>query len=299
MAMPTLVQRGSAGGVAWESATRPLPALLLPHVRRMQGYDERTSAPLVRPELPGSSVVMILELGPPIGVQPLGEAEASRSAGGFVAALDKRPVLTMHDGWQRGVQLDLSATGARRVLGVPMSELQGRVVALHELLRPHERSLPDELDALPTWQARLDRVDRWLHARLAAGPRPDRRVVWAVQEIEAHGGNVDVTALGRALQLSGKHLVALFREHVGVPPKLYARLVRFERLVERVRGGPPLPWAERAAALGYCDQAHLARDVRALAGMTPTELAASLGAPSLPAVWPDGPAHEQPAQHAR
>jgi AraC-like DNA-binding protein len=288
--------------VTWESATRQMPALLDPHVRRMQGYDERTTGPLSRPELPGGSVVMILELGPPIGVQPVGAAEAVfggpscssptapkalRFLGGFVAGLEKRPVLTMHDGWQRGVQLDLSATGARRLLGVPMTELTGRVVAVRELLRRDERSLPEELAALPSWEARLDRVERWLHGRLAAGPRPDRRVLWAVREIEAHGGNLDVTALCRALQLSGKHLVALFREHVGVPPKLYGRLVRFERLVGCVRGGPPQSWAARAAALGYCDQAHLSRDVRALAGMTPTELAAFLGAPSQAAVWPE------------
>jgi AraC-like DNA-binding protein len=219
-------------------------------------------------------------------VQPAGEAEPMRSLGGFVAGLDKRPVLTLHDGWQRGVQLDLPATSVRRLLGVPMTELAGRVVPLRELLGRDDRSLMDELDALRAWEARLDRVERWLDARLAAGARLDRRVAWAVRHIERVGGDVDVSALARTLTLSRKHLVALFHAHVGVPPKLYARLCRFERLVGRVRGGPPRSWAQHAAELGYCDQAHLARDVRALAAMTPTELAARLGA-----AWPEPERH--------
>lgn len=280
------------GDVAWENATRPVPARLRPHVRRLQGYDERAPGPVVRPELPTSSVVLILELGPPIGVQPAGEAEPTRALGGFVAGLDKRPTLTLHDGWQRGVQLDLPAASVRQLFGVPMDELSGRVVPLRELLRRDDRSLTDELDALPGWDARLDRVERWLADRLAAGPRVDRRVAWALRAIEERGGDVDVAELGRTLALSGKHLVALFREHVGVPPKLYARLCRFERLLARLRSGPPRPWARHAAELGYCDQAHLARDVRALAGTTPTELATMLGAgpASLPA-WPEAELH--------
>jgi AraC-like DNA-binding protein len=276
---PTQVQRGTLDTVTWESATRALSQPLRSHVRRVQGYDERALGPMLRPELPGTSVVAIVELAPPITVQPEGAA-AVRAHGGFVAGLTERPVLTAHDGWQRGVQLDLSATSAYRIFGVPMSELHGQVVAIRELLPAAERSLPEQLEGLPTWEARLDCVERWLAARVLCGPRPDRRVLWAVQEIEARGGEVDVSALARALALSRKHLVALFHAHVGVPPKRYARLVRFERLVARVRGGSLPAWARLAAELGYYDQAHLARDVRALARMTPTELAAQLGSAS-------------------
>jgi AraC-like DNA-binding protein len=62
---------------------------------------------------------------------------------------------------------------------------------------------------------------------------------------------------------------------VGLPPKLVARIVRFERLTERVTTEPAVDWAAVAAACGYFDQAHLAREVRELAGVTPTELRAA------------------------
>jgi len=50
--------------------------------------------------------------------------------------------------------------------------------------------------------------------------------------------------------------VALFRDQVGIPPKLMARIVRFDRLVQRLRRGGPRVWADLALEFGYYDQAH-------------------------------------------
>jgi len=73
--------------------------------------------------------------------------------------------------------------------------------------------------------------------------------------------------------------VARFRADVGLPPKSAARVLRFAALVRRLRaGGPALSWAALAADAGYADQAHLTRDVRRCAGLTPTALRATLAA---------------------
>ncbi|HJL17399.1 MAG TPA: AraC family transcriptional regulator [Sandaracinaceae bacterium LLY-WYZ-13_1] len=271
------VTRGASGGARWEVATRRPQGSLAPHVRRLQGYDERTDGILRRRELPGPRVVAIVELGPPLKIHGREGAAPSRFRGGFVAGIDAASTLTEHDGWQRGVQIDLSPTSARRLFGVSMHELAHRVTPLEDLLRPEHRTLPEALADAPTWTARMDRAERWVAAEVSRGPRPDRRVAHAVACIDARGGDLDIGALQRAVGVSRKHLVALFREHVGVPPKVYARLVRLERLVERVRDGGE-GWASLAAELGFSDQPHLAREVRALTGMTPTALASLLRA---------------------
>ncbi len=253
----------------WDIATRrPTQS----PVRRLLGYDERTPGPLRRRELPGPKVVCIIELGPPLGVFEHGRDTPSRFSGGFVAGVDDRSTLTTHDGWQRGIQIDLSPMAVRDLFGVSMHELARSVVGLDALLPPALRSLPEELEGLRTWDARFDRVERWLAGRL--GDRDgDRRVAWALARIDDSGGNTDIGSLCGQLGLSRAHLARLFREHVGVTPKLYARLVRFERLTARLAGDKEA-LAPLAAELGYFDQAHLARDVRAFAEMTATELAA-------------------------
>ena len=80
----------------------------------------------------------------------------------FVAGVDDRPTLTTHDGWQRGIQIDLSPMAVRALFGVSMHALTKAVVGLDDLLPTRLRSLPEQLQHLDTWDARFDRVERWL-----------------------------------------------------------------------------------------------------------------------------------------
>jgi transcriptional regulator GlxA family with amidase domain len=66
-------------------------------------------------------------------------------------------------------------------------------------------------------------------------------------------------------------LIERFRDHVGLPPKAAARVIRLDRAVAALRSGGPRI-AEVAAACGYADQAHLGRELRALGGITPGQL---------------------------
>jgi transcriptional regulator GlxA family with amidase domain len=93
--------------------------------------------------------------------------------------------------------------------------------------------------------------------------------VWAWRRLRASAGGVTVSALADELGCSRRHLTAGFRDHVGLPPKRVARILRFGRvlgLLER-SGGRGL--GEIAAACGYADQPHLNRDFRAFAGASP------------------------------
>ena len=58
---------------------------------------------------------------------------------------------------------------------------------------------------------------------------------------------------------------------MGLPPKLLARIVRFDRLLRQLRTGAAMSWADLALECGYYDQAHLVREVRRFTGVTPTE----------------------------
>jgi AraC-like DNA-binding protein len=70
---------------------------------------------------------------------------------------------------------------------------------------------------------------------------------------------------------SHTHFIQLFREQVGLTPKLFGRIRRFQMLLGRIDKGLPLNWADAATDCGYFDQAHLIHDFRAFAGVTPLE----------------------------
>jgi len=65
-----------------------------------------------------------------------------------------------------------------------------------------------------------------------------------------------------------------FARHVGYGPKMLARVVRFQHAVALLDAGPPLSWSALAYEAGFADQAHLVREFRALAGLTPGDFAA-------------------------
>jgi AraC-like DNA-binding protein len=71
--------------------------------------------------------------------------------------------------------------------------------------------------------------------------------------------------------ISQKKLIRLFSEQVGYTPKLYLRVLRFQRLLDKVWDAPKVDWAPVAAAHGYYDQPHLIRDFREFSGFTPSE----------------------------
>jgi AraC-like DNA-binding protein len=267
------VHTEAAEGWQWELAVRPPSAALAPYVHELQGYVERSSGPLRRRELPGLHVVVILEFEPRLRVYANGqETEHACYAGGFVAGLAGAFTLTEHFGLQAGIQLNLHPLGARRLFGLPLHELRGHTVHFRDLVAPSERGLNEQLAELRDWDARFDRLEHFLWTRLREAAAPNRAVAWALHRIDQAAGAIDLEALAAELGYSRKHMIALFHDQVGVPPKLWARLVRFDRLRRALSAGAPRSWAELAIECGYYDQAHLARDVRQFSGGPPRQL---------------------------
>jgi AraC-like DNA-binding protein len=87
-----------------------------------------------------------------------------------------------------------------------------------------------------------------------------------------------IAELAADVGCSRKHLAARFREHVGLPPSVVVRLLRFRRALELL-SSPHATIAEVAHDCGYYDQAHLDRVFREFAAATPTEYVAELRAP--------------------
>jgi AraC-like DNA-binding protein len=183
----------------------------------------------------------------------------------------ERPGAYETPGGQRGIQLDLTPLGAYTLLGVPMGRLANIAADLGDLLGPCAGELVERLADTPGWAARFDLIDAFLLRRLEIGPTPAPEVARAWQVLTATGGRAPVAALAGEVGWSRKHLHHRFKEQVGLAPKVMARILRFERAVELISAGGR-PWAEIAADCGYYDQAHLNREVRALAGCTPSEL---------------------------
>lgn len=126
--------------------------------------------------------------------------------------------------------------------------------------------LRDCLAATASSTSRLAIFEAALLARLPRPARLDPRIAHALARIPQ---GAPVAAVAADCGLSHRHFTARFHEAVGLTPKVWARVQRFGRALDRLAAEPAIAWADLAAAEGYADQAHFAREFRDLAGLSP------------------------------
>ncbi len=256
---------------SWElTVRRPSHPALRPHVLVLEGYEERLHAPAPERHLPSVVVPLILNFGPAYRLlDPADARVVSRPRSSFVAGIGDALAVTESSGNAQCVQVNLTPLGARRLFGVPMHELENRVLPLEDLIGPEVQRLEERFFDAADWETRLRITEEFLAARLEDGPRVRPDVVRAWHRLAETDGRIRVEALARELRCSRKHLLAQFREHVGPGPKTVARLLRFNRLLRLIGGDQHPDWSDLAYRCGYADQSHLNREVRRFAALYP------------------------------
>jgi len=107
--------------------------------------------------------------------------------------------------------------------------------------------------------------------RGATAQRIDPLVGTACRIALAYGGLTRVSSLVRATGLSARQFERRFASHVGLAPKSFLRVVRFQRVLKAIDAGGTPDWARLAIEHGFYDQPHFVNDFRAFTGFAPTD----------------------------
>jgi AraC-like DNA-binding protein len=142
----------------------------------------------------------------------------------------------------------------------PVEDLWGRqrTAELREQLL--ERNDPD---------AQLDAIESALRERLqptAVHPA----IAFALASLDLVPLTTNIGAVTDAIGLSAKRFIERFKAQVGISPKRYCRIRRFQQAVGRAHRGQEVDWVQLALDCGYYDQAHFIHEFRGFAGLTPT-----------------------------
>jgi AraC-like DNA-binding protein len=267
-------------GVANESPTyewvtaAPSPHVA-PFVERYIGYRIDGFKPCVHHGLPSRFMTFIVSIGDSIEV--LEHSDSRQRPGryrGVLAGLTTAPTLLASPGHEEGIAIELTPLGFRRLLAMPARELWNSTYECAEVVGDAGDVLWERLQVAGTWPARFaacdDVLGRLRRTVAADAVGPELSAAW--DQIVRTGGTVRTAELAANTGWSRQHLTRRFRAEFGTGPKSLARVVRFERAVERMRNAPAGTIADVAAECGYFDQAHLDHDFAALAGCSPTTL---------------------------
>ncbi|MEV0537759.1 helix-turn-helix domain-containing protein [Kitasatospora sp. NPDC050463] len=256
-----------------DEAVRARPAAALrPYVAWYSGYRQRGLAPAVHRGLPSPYLTFILTLDEPLTVA--GHPDPAQPGGDYatlLGGLHTSPALITHDGRQSGVQIAVHPLAARALLGLPAGELAGADVPADAVLGRASGRLQEELQQAADWPERFAALDGALLRAAHPSGRVPPELVRAWRELRRSGGSLSVAALAQDTGWSSRHLQERFRRETGLTPKAAARVIRFDRARRLLAAPGPAPrLAELAVRCGYFDQAHLAREFRALAGCAPS-----------------------------
>lgn len=241
-------------------------------VREYVGYEEWTGDGFLRREVARCGVALILAFGDELDVHDGEVGPAPRRLQAFVVGNQSHPSVTGVAGHQLGVQVELTAAGALALLG-DVETYNDSVVPLDEALGPDGTELVDQLAAATTWEERLDVLDASFADHDVPALAPE--VLWLRRQLIGSQGRARVEPLMDETGWSRRHVTERFRHQLGIAPKAYARLLRFQHATALLTEQQAVrSLAEVATEAGYYDQSHFTRDFAALAGITPRAYAA-------------------------
>jgi AraC-like DNA-binding protein len=228
----------------------------------LRAPDRRPSE--AQPILPDGCMEIVFHLGAPFRrCHPDGRTE-TQPVRMLVGQMD-HPVTVLPSGLVDVVGVRFHPSGAHPLFRFPMSELRNELVPLGDVA-----DLTECLDGIPI-EGRARALDAIFLPRFQNDTAVSDGFDRAVKSVVAREGRVSVDSLSRGLGVSARQLERAFRERVGLGPKRFTRVLRFQSVFRRA-SLDERPWAELALECGYYDQAHFIRDFRAFTGQSPAAL---------------------------
>jgi AraC-like DNA-binding protein len=134
-------------------------------------------------------------------------------------------------------------------------------------------NLRNELREAPTPEQKFSLLEFALLTRLSLSRHQQRDSIldYALTHLHTAPGTTTIAELTRTTGLSPRRLSERFNQYVGISPKLYCRIQRFQQALQQMHRGAEVPWAELALTCGYYDQSHFANDFRAFSGLSATD----------------------------
>lgn len=225
--------------------------------------------------VPNGAIELMINLGPRQRVLAFGDRQVDEvyERSWLAGIQDQRLVHASAKGADH-VSVRFRPGGAHAFFDLPIGEVTNQVVHLDDLIGRRAPALRDRIRGAEGDAARCRVLEAWLLERRLSVHPYFATVRRALDLLRGSAGGMRVSQVCDRLGLSNRYLIEHFRRMVGLTPKTYARVERFQRVIADCRGRSDVSWSRLAARHGYADQSHLIREFRRFAAVTPTEFLA-------------------------
>jgi AraC-like DNA-binding protein len=160
--------------------------------------------------------------------------------------------------------------GAYPFFRFPISELSEAVTELDLIWGGLLSEIRDQLLELTTPEQRLLTLESFLLRQAKRSLEPDRAISYAVSRLQQSPQFLAIRDLANMIGITQKHLISQFERIVGLRPKSFARVCKFQQVVNLIEQQKEIDWVRLANDCGYYDQAHFIKEFQAFSGLNPS-----------------------------
>lgn len=172
---------------------------------------------------------------------------------------------------ERVFGIQFQPAGAFPFFRVPASEMQNQSIDLDCLWHGGAGELRERLLAARSIDQMFAVGESCLFARLVRPLELHGAVAFARHEFLRHPDRASVRSVLGQIGLSSRRFIELFHQQVGLAPKAFGRVCRFQHSLQRVHRARNVEWVQLALDCGYYDQAHFIHEFREFSGLTPSD----------------------------
>jgi AraC-like DNA-binding protein len=166
-------------------------------------------------------------------------------------------------------------SGVFHLFGIPAEELKNKAYDASSVLGHRIRLLWNELGEAHSFRDRVPIVERYLQQWV--GQIRTDEIATCADQILAGRGLLSIDSLAQNMNITRRHLERRFKSQVGLSPKSFSRIARFQTALDLKVAHPEISWLNTAHALGYYDQMHMIHDFRSLCGVSPNAIFSRIG----------------------
>jgi len=167
--------------------------------------------------------------------------------------------------------IQFKAGGSYPFLQLPLDQLTNLIVDAEIVLGNSILELREKLMEAPLIADKFHLTEGWLESRASYCPLPESVVQYAVDTIIKNPSLTQLREIVEKTGYSQKQFIHIFKKHVGLTPKYFQRIIRFNLALNEIDQTQQLNWARISHDCGYYDQAHFINEFRKFSGFNPTE----------------------------
>jgi len=253
----------------------PIPSLR-PFVKLLWGADEKRNQGLVATRerlIPTGAMSLVFRVNDfPIRVyDSLVDASGHRFDWGVVGGVRTGFYVKELCPHTTSIGALLEPGAAQLLFGIPANELAERHTAIEDLWGQDAIFLWERMREAGDLGRQVELFEMFLAERLPLVRGIHPAIAYALERLQYQ----DIGEIVSRTGYSHRHFLALFRSAVGLPPRVYSRLLRFQRALGHLQRAPTPSWLDIALEAGYADQAHFNREFREFTGLSPTQYRAA------------------------